>query len=296
MEGEKCPCCHEPIENAPSLRHATGRTRLQVNTEVARGVACNHAFHVDCLSRWAITCMAKGAPPTCPMCRGDVLPVLEEYDVIKRSPRSGATRVCASMIARHVEYHDFAMPDTSMPSSAENHAHPFLLALNAKHHREVTRGWPLQRRMHLRFAFKLDVLRGPLGTVTIIVPLYHVMGIPMFGDVSVVFFPRTLSSPHLTLRATAVLGEGELVLVTPADSAEQKRETTRRLIAMSLEALADVDAMRKMHAVDLSCRETILDGQYHLDVSLGAESARRITGAVRDPATARVVEQLVGRF
>jgi len=56
---DTCPICFEPLELEPN-----------VITE------CNHIFHNDCLLGW---CRAKGANPTCPVCRADIQPTC--YDI-----------------------------------------------------------------------------------------------------------------------------------------------------------------------------------------------------------------------
>jgi hypothetical protein len=57
---DTCPICFEPLGLEPN-----------VITE------CNHIFHNDCLLGW---CRAKGAKPTCPVCRADIQPTC--YDII----------------------------------------------------------------------------------------------------------------------------------------------------------------------------------------------------------------------
>eukprot|EP00924_Labyrinthula_sp_SR-Ha-C_P014662 maker-scaffold_74-snap-gene-0.19-mRNA-1 protein AED:0.00 eAED:0.00 QI:142/1/1/1/1/1/2/77/153 len=42
------------------------------NKDIIRLLGCEHAFHVDCIDRWAINSAQKSTPPKCPMCNAQI--------------------------------------------------------------------------------------------------------------------------------------------------------------------------------------------------------------------------------
>jgi len=267
---DTCACCAESIAAQPSLRHTEGRTRAAVAAAKREGRCCGHAFHATCLTKWVLTCLMAGKPPSCPMCRGDLSAVLEEHCLLKRSAHTGATRVCSALVRYAIQHLGFPVPDAPRALPGETHPHPFVRLLVRKHADEVSSTWPLHDRMCNRFVLQLDVLlgvhlSGAETGVTLILELWHMMGCPM------IYFHVAFVVPGapIACRGVAML---------------------RAVYNVVLETLRTPEAMDNLRAL----RFTDVEGAHH-SVAVRPETAVQMIAAHGGAYAAEILAQLGGK-